>query len=145
MPETIRLQRGCDVPRRARAWVREICATCGLDTLADDAELLVSELVTNVFRHAHTDCLITAELGDHFLRVEVADEDARDIRPITKADGSERGRGLHIVAALATTWGVQYQPAGKTIWFTLASTACPDARSRIQQAPRAHPRSAAAG
>ena len=125
--------------------MREICATCALDALADDAELLVSELVTNVFLHAHTDCLIRAELGDHLMRVEVVDEDERDVRPVTKADGTEQGRGLHIVAALATEWGVHYQPAGKTIWFTLASTAGLHTRPRLEQAPRAHPRSAAAG
>lgn len=119
MAETIRLVLGRDVPGRARAWVRDICATRGLDALADDAALMVSELVTNAFLHAHTDCLITAELGDHVMRVEVTDEDEMTVRPVVPADGSERGRGLHIVAALATAWGVHYQPAGKTVWFSL--------------------------
>lgn len=134
MAETIRLQLDRDVPRRARRWVRDICATCGLDALADDATIMVSELVTNAFLHAQTDCMITAELGDHMIRVEVADEDAGVVRPIFSADESERGRGLQMVATLATDWGVHYGSAGKTVWFTLASTAGGRMRSRVEQA-----------
>jgi len=144
LTETIRLQLDRDVPVRAREWVRALCATSGLDALADDAELMVSELVTNVFLHAHTSCVIKAEPGDHAIKVQVTDEDHTDVRPVSAADGSERGRGLHIVAALSNNWGIQYEPAGKTIWFTLTSAAGVHARSRMEQAPRSHPRSSAA-
>lgn len=145
MTETIRLQLGRDVPARAREWLRDICTTCGLDAVTDDAELIVSELVTNVFLHAHTNCLISAEPGDHVIRVEVTDEDQTDVRPVSAADGSERGRGLHIVAVLASDWGIQYERTGKTIWFTVSSNADADTSPRMQQALRAHPRSIAAG
>ena len=145
MAETIRLELGRDVPGRARQWVRGICATCGLGALADDAALMVSELVTNAFLHAHTDCQIMAELGDHMMHVEVADQDENVVRSVVGADGSERGRGLHIVAALATAWGVHYQPTGKTVWFTLASSADVRTHSGQTEAPTADTRSAAAG
>ena len=145
MAETIRLELGRDVPGRARDWVRGICATCGLGALADDAELMVSELVTNVFLHAHTDCHHRAELGVRMFCVEVSDEDDRVVRPVSRADGSERGRGLNIVAALSSSWGVHYQPAGKTIWFTLASAAGAGADSAMEAATAGRPRSVAAG
>ena len=135
----MRLRLGWDVPGRARAWVRDLCATCDLDAVSEDAALMVSELVTNVFLHARTDCLIRAEVGDHVMRVEVADEDETAVRPLVSADGSERGRGLSIVATLATAWGVEYQPAGKTVWFTLASTAGANTRSRVEEAPNTDP------
>ena len=32
----------------------------------------------------------------------------------------ESGRGLHLVDALATAWGVIPHAAGKTVWFELA-------------------------
>ena len=137
MADTIELELGRDVPGRAREWMRDVCATSGLDALADDAVLMVSELVTNVVLHAHTDCRIMAEFGDHVMRIEVADKDETVVRPLSKADGSERGRGLHIVAALATAWGVRYQPAGKTVWFTLAATAGVLSCSHVEEAPSA--------
>jgi anti-sigma regulatory factor (Ser/Thr protein kinase) len=145
LAETIRLELGRDVPGRAREWVRGICATCGLDALADDAALMVSELVTNVFLHAHTDCRIRAELGDRMMCVEVADQDERVVRPVSSADGSERGRGLHIVAALSSAWGVHYQPAGKTVWFTLASPAGVRPGSATEAATADPPASVVAG
>ena len=145
MAETIRLELGRDVPGRARDWVRGICATCGLDAVADDAELIVSELVTNVFLHAQTDCRIRAELGDRMLRVEVADEDDRVVRPVCRADGSERGRGLHIVASLASAWGVHYRPTGKAIWFTLARPAGAGTGSAVEPATAEPPCSVVAG
>jgi len=145
LAEILRLQRGRDVPGRARAWVRVICATCGLDAAAaDDAALIVSELVTNVFLHADTDCVVTAELGANTVRVAVADEDERAVRPVSAVDSAERGRGLQIVAALASTWGVDYRPTGKTVWFTLAPAAVARPPARAESAGTHPPRSVAA-
>lgn len=145
MAETLCLQRGRDVPGRAREWVRDICATCGLDARADDAALIVSELVTNVLLHANTDCLVVAELGGGTVRVAVMDEDSRDVRPVAAADSAERGRGLQIVAALSDAWGIDYQPAGKSVWFTLTRAAAVRTRPRVQAAGAHPPRPVAAG
>lgn len=143
MAETLRLQRGRDVPGRARVWVRGICVTCGLDAAADDAALIVSELVTNVFLHANTDCVVTAEVEAPTLRVAVADEDERAVRPVSAADSAERGRGLQIVAALASTWGVDYRPTGKTVWFTLVPAAVVRPPARVEAGGTHPPRSVA--
>ncbi len=51
------------------------------------------------------------------------------IRPImrTVCDDDESGRGMHLVAALASEWGVVDKPAedspGKHVWFELAAPA----------------------
>jgi hypothetical protein len=37
----------------------------------------------------------------------------------------DRGRGLNIVAALATRSGIAANPDGKTAWFTLTAAARP--------------------
>jgi len=44
--------RAARAARIARATVRAVLAGHGMDQLADPAELLVSELVTNAYRHA---------------------------------------------------------------------------------------------
>lgn len=43
-------------------------------------------------------------------------------QPRAVSPDSERGRGLHVVAALATDSGMTKNPRGKTAWFTLNAT-----------------------
>lgn len=89
---------------------------------ADDAVLLVSELVTNAIQHSHSarpgGCLtVSAILAADCLRVEVED-DGGPWQPQPPSDGL-RGRGLAIVAALAH-WGVTGDGDGsRTVWFEL--------------------------
>jgi anti-sigma regulatory factor (Ser/Thr protein kinase) len=143
LAETIRLAFGLNAPADARAWMQDICAIHGADMLADDATLIVSELVTNVVLHARTDCVIVAEFGDHAMRVDVVDEDHSLVRALAVADGSEGQRGLHLVAALATTWGVRYQQQGKTVWFTLKSATDGHPPPLVEDATKTVPRSTA--
>lgn len=85
--------------------------------------LLVSELVTNCIRHAVSEVNIAVDLDldRDQIRVEVTDSGAG--QPTLRTPGPEEptGRGLQIVAALSSDWGV-WQPAaastGKTVWFT---------------------------
>jgi hypothetical protein len=39
--------------------------------------------------------------------------------PRTPAEEDTSGRGLGLVAALATAWGVDERPGGKSVWFEL--------------------------
>src|SRR5487761_336122 len=62
----------------SRQLVREICHVLEFDAVADVAELLASEVVTNAVRHARTDCLrVVVEVGRGGLTVSVADSDSR--------------------------------------------------------------------
>ena len=126
MRERVELGVGLDGPARARRWIEDVCATCDVGDLSDNAALLVSELVTNAVLHARTDCVVVAEKGDDALRVEVIDRngDLVGVQPGAERLSAQGGRGLVIVAALATAWGVQEHPLGKSVWFTL-----PTARS----------------
>lgn len=85
---------------------------------ADLAALLVSELVTNGVRHARTRLLLRVRPGEP-LRVEVRDD--LPVPPIRAVPGAEdgSGRGLQILEALATRWGVEVDEDGKTVWFEL--------------------------
>ncbi|MFJ8472822.1 ATP-binding protein [Kitasatospora sp. NPDC094011] len=98
------------------------------DECTEIALLLLSELVTNACHHARgpRDRLIGVRLllpTRSLLRVEVADASAN--LPVLRhaAPDDESGRGLELVAALATSWGAQPRGdgyIGKTVWFTLA-------------------------
>jgi hypothetical protein len=57
------------------------------------------------------------------LRVEASDargELGPELRPFHP--GAESGFGLHLVGALATSWGVKDRAVGKTVWAELAMT-----------------------
>ncbi|MEW2631510.1 SpoIIE family protein phosphatase [Streptomyces sp. NPDC048389] len=100
------------------------------DRLAEDAAVVVSELVTNAVVHAGT----AAELLCRFVEptheepaalvVEVSDH--HPASGVTAATHSadqpgtpDYGRGLHLVASLADRWGVTFHAALKTVWARL--------------------------
>lgn len=87
----------------------------GLDSHAFTAEMVVSELVTNVIRHA-TGTATVRLIRDQALTLEVSDEatTAPHLRHARIQD--EDGRGLLIVAALTDRWGTRYTEEGKTVW-----------------------------
>jgi anti-sigma regulatory factor (Ser/Thr protein kinase) len=109
----------------ARLFVRCLCEEWGVESVADVAELLSSELVTNAVVHAHTAVeLCAARDDDGALRVDVFDRAAgSDVAPRrrTPDPASENGRGLAIVASLASSWGVDEAGSGKSVWFTLST------------------------
>lgn len=78
--------------------------------------------MANAAKHTESsECVVSVADGDDTVRIEVVDE-SKDI-PVLKASppGSETGRGLFIVAALSTEWGVRISPGnGKSIWLYLA-------------------------
>ncbi|MFF5919993.1 ATP-binding protein [Streptomyces flavochromogenes] len=105
-----------------------------LDALIDHAVLGVTELLTNVHRHAQPDkrCTVEIELLLDRLTVSVRDHDPRIPEavgcpdPLDGGDGGDElatsGRGLAIVGAVSESWGVRPCGAdGKVVWFTLAA------------------------
>ena len=123
MPEVVRLAHGVRAPSHARRWMVDQCSTWGCDDLADTASLIVSELVTNVFLHAGTECTVRADFADEELTVVVSDGYLTEIYPQDAGVNAEQGRGLAIVASLADTWGVEYQRDDKAVWFTVSDGA----------------------
>ncbi len=92
----------------------------------DLVELLVSELVTNAIRYAQTPSHLTLRRGQHALYVEIADSDSRVPRLLNPTPDDEGGRGLQLVAELATHWGARPTRTGKTVWFQLDTPDTPD-------------------
>ncbi|MFC5721583.1 ATP-binding protein [Streptomyces gamaensis] len=94
-----------------------------LDPLIDPAALGVTELLTNVHRHAEPDkrCTVEIDLVLDRLTVSVRDHDPRLPRVGEVSAGSTHGRGLALVAAVSAAWGVQERhDGGKVVWFTLS-------------------------
>ncbi|GAA4994598.1 hypothetical protein GCM10025734_24670 [Kitasatospora paranensis] len=74
--------------------------------LADTAELLASELVTNALVHTAKGAVFEAVLTPaRRLRIEVHDGTARMPGRRAPADHATSGRGLLLVEALADDWG----------------------------------------
>jgi anti-sigma regulatory factor (Ser/Thr protein kinase) len=101
-----------------RRWLDE--RSC---TNAEDAMLVLSELVTNAMVHARGGCTIEVQHQDGILRLGV-----RDPSPAPPTIGLARpdaigGRGLRLVAAIAQAWGWEATDGGKRVWADLVAPA----------------------
>lgn len=104
----------------ARRLVTRALEEWNADELVDTCSLLVSELVTNSLLHAASDVLVHVDLDDQLVRVGVADRSTTV--PVRRQYGAQAatGRGLELVEALATRWGIDTGPEGKTAWFEVS-------------------------
>ncbi|MEU3786792.1 SpoIIE family protein phosphatase [Streptomyces sp900129855] len=100
---------------QARAYVREHLDAWGLEDLVPATELLVSELVGNVVRHAKGPISLRL-MRSHSLTCEVYDSSLTTPRMRRATYTDEGGRGLQLVAALSQRWGARYLDDGKCIW-----------------------------
>ncbi|MFF3750302.1 SpoIIE family protein phosphatase [Streptomyces sp. NPDC002018] len=106
------------------------------ELLADDAVVVVSELVTNAVVHAGTavellcrheaasedssgageePAALVLEISDHHPARAIRS----DARGQTPTGTPEYGRGLQLVASLAERWGITYRSGLKTVWARL--------------------------
>lgn len=104
---------------RARHYLRETLLAHGVQECVDDAELAVSELVANAVKHACTPLLLAMSVDDDQLTVSVADGHRELAAQVQREPLAESGRGLRIVAAVASAWGLDQHDDGKTLWFRL--------------------------
>ena len=107
--------------RLARQVACQVLASWQVAHLQEVAVLLVSELVSNVVRHARTtpEIILRLEVKGTWLRIEVEDGDLRWPRPRTPAGLDGSGFGLVLVGTLADKWGVRQTPQGKAVWAEL--------------------------
>ncbi|MET9082439.1 SpoIIE family protein phosphatase [Streptomyces sp. NPDC004237] len=123
------LQAQPSVVARARKLVTSQLTSWGLQDLAFEAELVISELVTNAIRYADPPIqlrLIHSEPpetpSDASLRrliCEVSDGSSTAPRLRRARTYDEGGRGLLLVAQLTQAWGTRHSGSGKTIWAEL--------------------------
>jgi anti-sigma regulatory factor (Ser/Thr protein kinase) len=110
----------------ARLHVRSRLHEWGLRPLAESAEVVTSELVTNAVSAA-------AGLPEPLVRLRIAADprhvlvevwDASPQRPVRRPPEpakltEEGGRGLLLVAVLSSDWGSYPSPPGKVVWATV--------------------------
>ncbi|MDG6103816.1 ATP-binding protein [Dactylosporangium aurantiacum] len=108
-----------DATALARDLVDRCCERWGVRHVADDAALVVTELVANAVQHARTGSTVVVTLRERYLHVAVRDRSSRRPRRITADNELESGRGLLIVDGVATSWGVIDTVGGKVVWATL--------------------------
>lgn len=107
-----------------------------LDPLIDRAALGVTELLSNVHRHAQPDktCVVEFEFRLGRLTVSVIDSDPRlPVVRVPRAGTLDTGgRGLALVEAVSEAWGARPQPdgSGKAVWFSLTAGSAPAAPQR---------------
>jgi anti-sigma regulatory factor (Ser/Thr protein kinase) len=112
------LPRGPEAPWLARRSLSTwFGAALGSEQL-QSAKLLASELVTNAVLHGRGQIVLRAHLTLDRLLVEVSDEgQGFEYRLRRREPDALRGRGLGIVDAESSTWGVHAGTA--RVWFEL--------------------------
>jgi len=113
---------------RARRFVSHTLRTWGLEDAVSDAELLVSELVTNAILHAHSPATVTIFRDDVRLRVAVCDASTSPPRLRDYGRNAVTGRGMLLVDRIASRWGVDVDGEGKCVWFEVEA-ACRNGRN----------------
>ena len=107
----------------ARLHVRHVLREWGVAYLAEDAELITSELTTNAIQASEglealpvVRLWVTCDDG----AVVVSVWDACDCPPVVREPGvDEGGRGLAIVGAVCKDWGWYGTGDGKIVWARL--------------------------
>lgn len=115
----VRLASSARAPRQARQAVAVLLARANRSDLTEDAELLVDELVANAVLHAEGPVSLTAGYANGTLRVEVGDSNPEPAMLRQPLATDESGRGLWLVARMATSWASETGAEGKTVWFEL--------------------------
>ncbi|MEU0597982.1 ATP-binding protein [Streptomyces sp. NPDC006393] len=126
VPETTDCRLRCVLPFEAapsevtllrRAAVRQL-SRWGMPVAVDEAEVIVTELATNVVKHVGegTSAALVLEWRRDRLRLEVHDRSPALPSPRNADCYEECGRGLHLIAGLAADWGAVLTTTGKAVW-----------------------------
>lgn len=117
-------------PAEARTFVRNVLEDWGVaGEVVEDAELLVSELVTNAIMHARTGTTVDVRRYDGSVEFAISDESVRPVELRLPTVEAVTGRGVYFLDQLAPDWQVEPTANGKTIRFSLPI----DAVSRVSR------------
>jgi anti-sigma regulatory factor (Ser/Thr protein kinase) len=122
----LELPGGTSAPAAARQGVGKLIGTRLPRQRAQDALLLVTELVTNAVVHggchtAEVPVRVRVDLADERARLEVCDCGPGFARPEIPAPRPQGGgMGLMLVNVISAAWGVRID-GGACVWFELAA------------------------
>jgi hypothetical protein len=103
----------------ARRFAEEVLCDVAVDL--DEIVLLVSELATNAVIHAKTDFAVRIRIDPLPVRVELQDWSPNQPDLLNPGIDEPSGRGIMIVDAFASSWGVSFHEIGKRVWFEYES------------------------
>lgn len=90
--------------------------------VAVDAELLVTELVTNSVTHARSPVRLEVEIAEDVIEFSVSDRSTREVQLRIPGPDATTGRGILLLDRLASEWEVVPEAGGKTVRFRMATT-----------------------
>ena len=106
--------------RRARDVVRVWLADVGRSSVEYVAAQIVDELTTNAVVHAHGPIVLHLWCRRDGVRIGVSDGSTTVPELMPDDPSAPNGRGLHLVARLASEWGTDVHERGKIIWADVA-------------------------
>ncbi|MER5747605.1 SpoIIE family protein phosphatase [Streptomyces sp. NPDC002225] len=112
----------------ARSIVRQALTDWDMAELADDAELVTGELLVNVLLHTEGGAVLTLEvLPEPVRRVRLSVQDRSSAWPRRRSPGetATSGRGLLLLDAVASRWGIEPRGEGKAVWCEIGPPARP--------------------
>jgi serine phosphatase RsbU (regulator of sigma subunit)/anti-sigma regulatory factor (Ser/Thr protein kinase) len=103
-------------PSQARRFLARALDGLAQETI-EDAQLIVTELITNAMLHGAPPVKLRVRRDGASVRIEVEDCGRHmPVMPLQSADAMT-GRGLALVSALASSWGVEGgDSGGKVVW-----------------------------
>ncbi|MCX5406202.1 serine/threonine-protein phosphatase [Streptomyces sp. NBC_00335] len=113
---------GIEAAPRARAFAQGVLASWRFPVeLCDLGVLAASELVANSLQHGTPPMRLRLRRTDRRLIIEVTDGDDHLPRRRRAEPADETGRGISIVATIASAWGSRRTPGGgKAVWCEFA-------------------------
>lgn len=91
--------------------------------LRDAVVLIAHELVTNAVVHGGGCFFLQLSANCDRVRVEVSDVSGTVPKVFGASEVRDHGRGMAIVDAIASEWGVEEGETHKTVWFEVALAA----------------------
>jgi anti-sigma regulatory factor (Ser/Thr protein kinase) len=115
---SLEIPRDPEAPARARRALRERFARELTTAQLGDAILIISELVSNALEHGEGTIRLRLAVDRRGMQGEVIDDGAGFEAEVREQGVEElRGRGLWLVATLATKWGIH--DGSSHVWFEL--------------------------
>ncbi len=125
-PATGSLPTTSTAPHLAREFVRASACPAHLAD-REDAVLLVSELVTNAVHHGIPPIQLSCRCASAGVVFSISDAGPPQAgMSATMAQPLEQsGRGLALLEALSSDWGIDVTGEGKSVWFVLGGPVAP--------------------